>query len=91
MLQLIVIVLAVILIFWGLRAWRAARLIAVRNLRLAARLGGVSLALVGLIMLSLAWMPLGWIAPLGASTETRLVTVCRSAKRAHAARRPSAP
>jgi hypothetical protein len=56
--------LAVILILWGLRAWRRARLIAVRSPRLASRIGGASLVLVGLIMLSLAWMPLGWVGPL---------------------------
>jgi hypothetical protein len=58
------LVLAAILIFWGLRTWRRARLIAVRNLRLAAQLGGVSLILVGAIMLSLAWARLGLVGPL---------------------------
>jgi len=53
------LLLAVILMFWGLRAWRRARLIAVRSARLTARMGGASLLLVGAIMLSLAWMPLG--------------------------------
>jgi hypothetical protein len=56
------LVMAVILILWGLRAWRRARLVAVRTMRLAARMGGASLVLVGLIMLSLAWMPLGRVA-----------------------------
>jgi len=55
------LLLAVILILWGLRGWRRARLVAVRSARLAARMGGASLVLVGLIMLSLAWMPLGWV------------------------------
>src|SRR4029079_918788 len=36
-------------------------------------------------------VPVGSIAPLGASTETRLVTACRSAKPAPTARRPHAP
>jgi uncharacterized iron-regulated membrane protein len=58
------LVLAAILIFWGLRSWRRARLVAVRGLRLAARLGGVSLMLVGAIMLSLAWVRFGWVGPL---------------------------
>jgi hypothetical protein len=58
------LLLAVILIFWGARTWRRARLIAVRSLRLAAQLGGVSLMLVGAIMLSLPWMQLGYIGPL---------------------------
>ena len=55
------LLLAVILILWGLRAWRRSRLVAVRSARLAARMGGASLVLVGLILLSLAWMPLGWV------------------------------
>lgn len=55
------LLLAVILIFWGLRTWQRARLIAVRGPRLAARMGGASLVLVGSILLSLAWMPLGWV------------------------------
>jgi hypothetical protein len=58
------LVLAVILFFWGARSWRRARLIAVRNLRWAAQLGGVSLMLVGIIMLSLAWVQLGLVGPL---------------------------
>jgi len=55
------LVLAVIVVLWGLRAWRRARLIAVRSMRLASRLGASSLVLVGLIMLSLPWTPLGWV------------------------------
>jgi hypothetical protein len=58
------LVLAVVLILWGLRALRRARLIAVAKLRLAARIGGASLVIVGLIMLTLSWMPLGWIGML---------------------------
>jgi hypothetical protein len=53
------LLLAVILVLWGLRAWRRSRLIAVRGARLPARIGGASLVLVGLILLSLAWMPPG--------------------------------
>ena len=58
------LVLAVILVFWGLRAWRQSRLVAVRSLRLAAQLGGISLILVGAIMISLAWVRLGLAGPL---------------------------
>jgi hypothetical protein len=67
------LVLAAILIFWGLQAWRRARWIAVRNLRLAARLGGVSLMLVGTIMLSLAWVQFGWVGLLLAIAGTVLI------------------
>ena len=55
------LLLSVILILSGLRAWRRSRLVAVRRARLAARMGGASLVLVGLILLSLSWMPLGWV------------------------------
>jgi hypothetical protein len=58
------LVLAVILILSGLQAWWRARLIAVRGVRLAGRLAGASLVLVGLIMLSLAWAPLLWVGRL---------------------------
>jgi hypothetical protein len=56
--------LAAILIFWGARAWRRARLVAVRKLQLAAQLGGASLMLAGAIMLSLGWVQLGQVGPL---------------------------
>jgi hypothetical protein len=55
------LVLAVILILWGAQTWRRARLNVVRGVRIATQIGGASLAVVGLIMLSLAWMPLGWV------------------------------
>jgi hypothetical protein len=58
------LVLAVILVLWGLRAWRQSRLVAVRSLQLAAQLGGISLILVGAIMISLAWVRLGLAGPL---------------------------
>lgn len=58
------LVLAAILILWGMRTWRRARLVAVRSLRWSAQLGGVSLTLVGLIMLSLAWVQFSWVGPL---------------------------
>jgi hypothetical protein len=57
-------VLAAILVFWGLRGWRNARLVAVRGVRLAGRIAGCSLVLVGLIMLSLAWAPWFWVGRL---------------------------
>jgi hypothetical protein len=57
-------VLAAILLFWGLRGWRNARPVAVRGTRLAGRIAGSSLVLVGLIMLSLAWAPWFWVGRL---------------------------
>jgi hypothetical protein len=56
--------LAAVLILWGAQTWRRARGTAARSVRLASRIGGGSLALVGLILLSLAWMPLGWVGVL---------------------------
>jgi hypothetical protein len=62
------LLLAAALIFWGLRAWRRARLTPVRSGRVAAKIGGSSLVLAGLIMLLLAWMPLSWAGLLLALT-----------------------
>jgi hypothetical protein len=67
------LLLAVILIFWGVRGWRHSRLVAVRNLRVAAQFGGASLILVGAIMLSLAWVQLGMVGPLLAAAGAVLV------------------
>src|SRR3954465_8724907 len=58
------LLLAAILVIWGVRGWRRARLIAVRRLSLVARIGGASLILVGAIMLSLAWAPFIWVSRL---------------------------
>ena len=54
------LVLAVVLVLWGLRTWRRARLVAAPRIRTAMKIGGGSLVLVGLIMLSLAWAPFRW-------------------------------
>ena len=54
------LVVSAILIAWGLRSWHRARLSATRRWRIAGRIGGGSLALVGLLMLSLAWAPFRW-------------------------------
>jgi hypothetical protein len=67
------LVLAVILLVWGPRSWRRARLVAVRQLRFAAELGGVSLMLVGAIMLSLTWVPFGLVGPLLAAAGATFV------------------
>ena len=58
------LVLAAILVFWGLRAWRRSRLVTVRGTRLATRIGSASLIAVGLIMLSLPWVPFIWMGRL---------------------------
>jgi len=66
-------ILAVILMIWGLRGLRQSRLIAVRNLRVAAWLGGASLIAVGAIMFSLAWVQLGDVGSLLAVAGTIFV------------------
>jgi hypothetical protein len=54
------LVLAAVLIIWGVRAWMKASLIAVRGLRAVARIRGASLALVGVLMISLVWLDFRW-------------------------------
>jgi hypothetical protein len=58
------LLLAVLLVIWGLRTFRQARLMAVRKLRLAAQVSGASLVIVGAIMFSLASVKLGLVGPL---------------------------
>ena len=53
-------VLTAALVLWGLRTWLRAARIAVRGERAAMRIGGGSLALAGLILVSLAWAPFRW-------------------------------
>jgi hypothetical protein len=54
------ILLGALLIIWGARGcWRASR-IAVASLRAIARIRGVSLILVGAVMISLAWIEFRW-------------------------------
>jgi len=57
------IALSVVLILWGLGTWRRAHLSRVAADRLVTKIGGGSLAVAGLIMLSLAWAPrwAGWL------------------------------
>jgi hypothetical protein len=54
------LVLSAVMILWGLRAWRRSRLSLVGADRLVGRIGGGSLAVAGLLMLSLAWAPFRW-------------------------------
>src|SRR5260370_7378543 len=54
------IALSVVLILWGLGTWHRAQLSRVAADRLVTKIGGGSLALGGLIMLSLAWTPFRW-------------------------------
>jgi hypothetical protein len=54
------IVLSGVVILWGLGTWRRAHLSRVAAERLVTRIGGSSLVVAGLIMLSLAWAPFRW-------------------------------
>lgn len=54
------IVLSVVVILWGLGTWRRAHLSRVAAERLVTKIGGSSLVVAGLIMLSLAWAPFRW-------------------------------
>jgi len=54
------IALSVVLVLWGLGTWSRARRSRIAVDRLVTKIGGGSLALAGLIMLSLAWAPFRW-------------------------------
>ena len=56
--------LGVILVYWGVRAWMKTRRAARTAERTAVRLGGASLAIVGLMMLSLVFVEFRWVGPL---------------------------
>src|SRR5690349_13044155 len=52
------LILSAVMILWGLRTARKARGTRERRWRAAAQVGGGSLVLVGILLLSLAWAPL---------------------------------
>jgi len=54
------LILSGVLIVWGIFTWLRARKVASPGSRLAMRIGGSSVTLVGLIMASLAWAPFAW-------------------------------
>jgi len=54
------LVLAVVLILWGLRTWRKSAASNRSGDRTILKVGGGSLVLTGLIMLALAWAPFRW-------------------------------
>jgi hypothetical protein len=56
--------LGVILVYWGVRAWMKTRRAARTAERTAVRVGGASLAIVGLMMLSLVFVEFRWVGPL---------------------------
>ena len=54
------IVLSAVLILWGLGTWWRVRRSVGNAERLVTKIGGGSLTLAGLIMISLAWAPFEW-------------------------------
>ena len=65
--------LGVVLVYWGARAWIKARKAARTPDRMAVRIGGASLAIVGLMMLSLVLVELRWAGTMLALTGGVLV------------------
>ena len=62
--------LGAFLVYWGVRAWmRAGR----HSSSGEHRVRGGSLALVGMMMLGIAWLPFRWVAPLLAAAGGILV------------------
>jgi hypothetical protein len=55
--------LGVILVYWGARAWIKTRNAAPAAERLAVQVGGASLAIVGVMMLSLIFVEWRWAGP----------------------------
>jgi hypothetical protein len=53
--------LGAVLVFWGVRAWMKTKRAARTAERTAVRIGGASLALVGLMMLGLVFVQFRWI------------------------------
>jgi hypothetical protein len=54
------LLLGALLIAWGVSAWMRTRRYATAGARALERIRGASLALVGALMISLAWMTLRW-------------------------------
>jgi hypothetical protein len=65
--------LGVVLVYWGARAWIKTRKAAGTVDRMAARLGGTSLSIVGLMMLSLVFVEMRWAGTMLALTGGVLV------------------
>jgi hypothetical protein len=53
--------LGAMLVYWGIRAWRNTKRAARTAERTAVRVGGVSLAIVGLMMLGLVFVEFRWV------------------------------
>ena len=67
------LVLAAVLIIWGVRAWMKAGRIAVSGQRIVARIRGASLVLVGALMISMLWVDLRWAGTVLATAGAILI------------------
>ena len=65
--------LGAVLVYWGARAWMKTQRVARTAERTVARVGGPSLAIVGLMMLSLMLVELRWAGTMLALTGGVLV------------------
>ena len=65
--------LGAVLVYWGARAWIKTQKAARTHERTAVRVGGASLALVGLMMLTLVFVELRWAGTMLALTGGNLV------------------
>jgi hypothetical protein len=54
------LILAGVLVVWGVYTWSQARRVKASGVRLAMKIGASSVVLVGLIMASLGWAPFAW-------------------------------
>ena len=53
--------LGAVLVYWGLRAWMKTQRAARTAERMTVRVGGASLAIVGIMMLSLVFVQFRWV------------------------------
>ena len=65
--------LGAVLVYWGVRAWMKTTRAARSAERATARVGGASLALVGLIMLGLVFVEFRWVGTVLATAGGILV------------------
>jgi hypothetical protein len=56
--------LGAVLVYWGVRAWMKTTRAARTSDRTVTRLGGISLVLVGFIMLALVLVEFRWVGPI---------------------------
>jgi hypothetical protein len=55
------LLVSAVLVLWGLGTWWRGRKMTARAWRAAGEIGGASLIVAGLLMMSLAWAPFRWV------------------------------